>query len=159
MRVTGEYRSVVLPLILAAVVIATASCGMPKRMRSMFGGELSIPVTIVEKANENRPLAVEVIVAYDEKMADELLKMSARKWFEGRDQFLRDHPGTNSLKREWIPGQTVDSLKLSYGLGAKRVVVFADYLVPGEHRAIVDPPQRPVKLVLDKSELKLVELR
>jgi type VI secretion system protein len=156
---SAEYRSAVRTLILAIVLLATASCGMPNRVRSMFGGELSIPVTISPDANEDSPLAVELIVAYDEKIVEELLKMSARKWFEGRDQFLRDHEEKiDSWKREWTPGQEVAPLDISYGIGAKRLVLFADYLVPGDHRDTVDP-QRPFKLVLGKSELELQELR
>ena len=162
MRATAESRSAVRPLILAillvSVLVSTVSCGLPNRVRSMFGGELSIPVTIAAKANEDSPLAVDLIVAYDDKIVDELLKMSARKWFEGREQFLRDHEEKiDSFKREWTPGQAVEPLDLSYGIGAKKLVVFADYLVPGEHRDTRDP-QRPFKLVLGQSELRLEDL-
>jgi hypothetical protein len=37
-------------------------------------------------------------------------------------------------------------------------VVFADYLGPGDHRATRDP-QRPFRLVLEQSELRLEDLR
>jgi type VI secretion system protein len=141
------------------VLLAAASCGMPNRVRSMFGGQLPIQVTISPNANEDSALAVEMIVAYDEKVVDELLKMPARKWFDGREQFLRDHPEKiDTWKWEWTPGQTVAPLELSYGIGAKRVVLFADYLTPGEHRATIDP-QQPFRLVLGQSELELEAVR
>lgn len=154
-----DCRSAVRPLLLALLMIVAASCGLPNRVRSMFGGELPIQVTISPDANEDSPVAVELIVAYDEKIVDELLKMPARKWFDGREQFFRDHPEKiDSWKWEWIPGQEVPPIELSYGIGAKRVVLFADYLVPGDHRATVDP-QRPFRLILGQSELELEELR
>jgi type VI secretion system protein len=159
-RAILDSRSVVRPLILVLLLVATASCGLPNRVRSMFGGQIPpIPVTISKDANENSPLAVELIVAYDQKVLDELLKMPARKWFDGREQFLRDHPeAVETLKREWTPGQDVAPLEISYGVGARRVVIFADYLVPGDHRATIDPQQR-FKLVLGDDDLAVEALR
>lgn len=159
MRAKAESRSVFRLTILGILMIATASCGLPNRMRSMFGGDLPIQVIISPGANEDSALAVDLIVAYDEKIIDELLKISARKWFEGRAQFLRDHPEKiRHWTWEWTPGQEVEPLEVSYGIGAKQVVVFADYLVPGDHRATRDP-QRPFRLVLEQSELRLEDLR
>jgi type VI secretion system protein len=125
----------------------------------MFGGQLPLQVTILPDANENTPLAVELIVVYEEKIVDKLLEKTAREWFRGREQFLRDYADdVESWKREWIPGQEVEPLDLSYGVGAKRVVVFADYITPGEHRAAFDP-QRHFRLILGQSELVLEEVR
>src|SRR5687767_16029083 len=42
-------------------------------------------------ANENSPLAVELIVVYEDKIVDKLLEKKAREWFSGREQFLRDY--------------------------------------------------------------------
>lgn len=159
MRAKAESRSVFRLTILGILMVATVSCGLPNRMRSMFGGELPIEVIISPGANEDSALAVELIVAYDEKIVEELLKMPARKWFASREQFFRDHPEKiDHWKWEWAPGQEVAPLEVSYGIGAKRVVVFADYLVPGDHRATLDP-QQPFRLVLGQSELRLEELR
>ena len=159
MRSTGQSRSAVRLLICLLALLGAASCGLPNRVRSMFGGQLPIEVTISPDANEDSALAVELIVAYDQKVVDELLKMPARKWFDGREQFLRDHPEKiDSWKWEWTPGQAVAPLELSYGIGAKQVVLYADYLTPGEHRAAIDP-QKPFRLVLGQSELRLEVLR
>jgi type VI secretion system protein len=159
LRSNAESRSAVRSLILVILMIATASCGLPGRMRSMFGGELPMDVSISPVANEESALAVELIVVYDEKILGELLKMPARTWFQGREQFLRDHPEEiDSRKWEWVPGQEVQRISVPYRIGAKRVVLFADYLVPGDHRATRDP-QQPFLLVLGQSELKVEELR
>ncbi len=146
--------------VLLLLCLAAASCGLPNRARSMFGGQIPpIPVTISADANEDSPLAVELIVTYDDKVLDELLKMPARKWFEGREQFLRDHPEKiDSWKWEWTPGQPVADLEVAYGIGARRVVVFADYLLPGDHRATADPQQK-IRIVLGESELAVEVVR
>lgn len=149
-----SYRILLIPLLLLAT-----SCGLTNRVRSMFGGQLPIEVSIASDANENSPLAVELIVVYENKLIEKLLEKTARDWFVGREQFLRDyHEGVQVLKREWVPGQVVAPIELDYGVGAKKVIVFADYLTPGEHRAVIDP-QQPFRLILGQSELDVEELR
>ena len=151
-----------LPLqaLLIPIVLLASSCGLPNRVRSMFGGQLPVQVSIAPDANEDSPIAVELIVVYEGKLIDKILEKTARDWFAGREQFLRDYPdGIKSLgKYEWIPGQEVQPLELTYGVGAKRVILFADYLTPGEHRANIDP-QQPFRLILGQSEIELEELR
>ncbi len=147
------------PWILIPLVLLASACGLPNRVRSMFGGQLPFQVTISPDANEDSPLAVELIVVYEDKIVDKLLEKKAREWFAGRDQFLRDYADdVDSWKWEWIPGQEVRPIELTYGIGAKRVVLFADYLTPGDHRATIDP-QRPFRLVLGQSEIELEELQ
>ena len=75
--------------ILILLALLASSCGMPNRVRSMFGGQLPIPVSIAADANEDSPLAVELIVVYNDKLIDKLLEKKARDWFAGREQFLR----------------------------------------------------------------------
>jgi len=137
------------------VLFGAGSCGMPRRVRSMFGGQLPIQISVSPEANHNSPIAVEVVIAYDGKLLDELLKMPAGDWFRKRDQFLRDHPeGVDTWKWEWVPGQEVAPVELSYRVGAKGGVLFADYATPGEHRVKIDP-QQPVRLVLNTTDFTL----
>ena len=159
-RSSGLRSRLSLPLLVLLVLVpALAGCGLPNRARSMVGGQLPIQVTISPEANEDSPLAVELIVAYDQKIVDELLKMPARDWFVKREQFLRDHEDSiDTWMWEWTPGQEVAPLDLAYGIGAKKVVLFADYIVPGDHRAAIDP-QQPFRLVLGESELSVEDLR
>lgn len=146
-------------VLLIPIVLVASSCGLPNRVRSMFGGQLPIQVSIAPDANEDSPLAVELIVVYEDKLIDKLMEKTARDWFVGREQFLRDYDdGVDSWKWEWIPGQEVRPIEVTYGIGAKRVVLFADYLTPGEHRATIDP-QRPFRLILGQAEIELEEIR
>jgi type VI secretion system protein len=146
-------------VLLIPLVLFVSSCGLMNRTRSMFGGQLPIQVSIASDANENTPLAVDFVVVYEKKVLDKLLEKKARDWFAGRDQFLRDYPdGVKSWKWEWVPGQEIQPIEIAYGVGAKQVVLFADYLAPGEHRARIDP-QRPFRLILGPSELEVEELQ
>ena len=145
--------------VLIPVALLASSCGLPNRARSMFGGQLPIPVSIAPDANEDSPLAVDLLVVYDDKLIDKLLEKKARDWFAGREQFLRDHDDdVKAQKWEWIPGQEVEPIELVYGIGAKRLVLFADYVTPGDHRATIDPQQR-FRLVLGQSDIALEKLQ
>jgi type VI secretion system protein len=144
-------------VVLASALLFAAACGMPRRMRSMFGGELPIQVQIAPEVNHDSPVAVELVMAYDDKALDELLKMSKDVWFRNRGQLLRDYAGrVDTWRWEWVPGQQVSLVPISYRIGAKGAVLFADYLTPGEHRARIDP-HRPLRLVLGETDFALAE--
>lgn len=142
-------------LLSGLLLFSTISCGLPKRARSMFGGQLPMRISVSPDANRNSPIAVELVIVYNGKLLDELLKMPAGDWFRKREQFLRDYPdGVDSWRWEWIPGQEVAELELPVRVGAKAGVVFADYVTPGEHRLRIDPHQ-PVRLVLRTADFTL----
>ena len=142
-------------LFAAFLLFSTTSCGLPKRARSMFGGQLPMRISVSPDANRNSPIAVELVIVYNGKLLDELLKMPAGDWFRKREQFLRDYPdGVDSWRWEWIPGQEVAELELPVRVGAKAGVVFADYATPGEHRLRIDPHQ-PVRLTLRTADFTL----
>jgi type VI secretion system protein len=129
-------------LVLCFPVLGTVSCGLPARVRSMFGGQLPMTVSVSPEANRNSPVAVDLVIVYDGKLLDELLKTPAGEWFRKRDQFRRDHPdGVDVWKWEWVPGQEVGEMEISYRVGAKGGVLFADYQTPGDHRLRIDPHQ------------------
>jgi type VI secretion system protein len=128
-------------LLLALVVLwSLSACGLGVRTRSLFGGKLEVKVVIDEKANRNHPVAVNVVLAYDEKLVPTLLGFSAQDWFQKRQQLKRDFPdGLEYWEWEWVPGQAVPVQKLPLLAKAVGAVVYADYLSPGEHRARIDP--------------------
>lgn len=139
--------SVVLQLPLAA------GCSTRKKVRQMFGGMLPMQVSVAPDVNEDSPVAVDLVVVYNEKLVDTLLKMPSTEWFTKRDQFIKDHSKDIGLQSwEWVPGQPVDPVTINYRAGARKVVLFADYRTDGEHRAAVEP-QQPFRLVLGPQDL------
>jgi len=128
---------------------------MTQKVRSAFGGELPFDVTVAQDANEDSPIAVDLVFVYDKKLLDTLLKTPSSEWFAKRDQFVKDYGNALVVeKREWVPGQTFKDLKVAYRPGARRVVVFADYVTDGEHRVTRDP-QEPFLLVLGTRDISL----
>ena len=125
----------------------------------MFGGQLPFDVEIASDANEDSPVAVDLVFVYDKKLLETLLKTPATEWFAKRSQFLKDHGNALAVENwEWVPGQEVERISVSYRPGARRVVLFADYVTEGEHRATADP-QQPFKLVLGARDFSVEKLQ
>ena len=119
----------------------------------MFGGLLPVEIQVAPDVNEDSPVAVDLLVIYDQKLADSLLKLPSNEWFSKREQFVKDYPKELSLQSwEWVPGQSVDPVTIASHLGARQVILFADYRTDGEHRAAVEP-QQPFRLVLGANDL------
>ncbi len=129
----------------AALLLAVAGCG----------GIIPVPVPVFEVtafktkeiqiqvspwANEDNPVAVDVLIIYDEDMMDRLGELPARQWFRQRDQFRRDFPsGYEALEWELVPGQRVDPTPMPHNAAtAVGSFVFANYYTDGDHRARLD---------------------
>ena len=132
-------------LLCLLVALLLSGCLYIRHPGALFGGLLTMQVTTVPKMNKDMPVAVEVLVVYEEKVLEQLEKLSATQWFEGRAQFLRDNPpGTDTFETwrwEWVPAQNVPNQEMQYSLGALATIVYVSYQTPGDHRAKVAPRQ------------------
>ena len=52
--------------------------------------KLDVKVHVSPKANNNNPVAVDLVLVSDKKLLQELMKMSAHDWFEKRHQIELD---------------------------------------------------------------------
>jgi type VI secretion system protein len=120
---------------------------MGQKVRSAFGGQLPVEVKIADDANDDTPIAVDLVVVYEKTLVEDLLKMPATEWFKKKKQFMLDHQGAVEVKSwEWVPGQMVETITVEYRAGCKKVIVFADYNSEGDHRASISP-QQPSRVV------------
>lgn len=112
-------------------------------------------------ANQNTPLAVDVVFVRDAELLQQLQALPAAKWFATRNDWQQTYPdGLQVYRAELVPSQ---SLRLGAdALAAPRVtgvLIFADYLSPGDHRVRL-PEQSPGALVsLGISGFTLAPLR
>lgn len=151
-RWAPRVRNYVRVCALLAVLLLLVSCSAGRKVRSAFGGTLPIEVTVVPEANDDSPIAVDLLLVYDGRLVDELLKMPAAEWFAKKEQYVADHPAVVVQSWEWVPGQSVDPFKVQYRSGARNVVLFADYHNEGDHRAVVGAP-KPFRIVLGERDL------
>lgn len=103
---------------------------------------LLLRVHIAPRANQNRPLAVDLVAASDKRLGELLSKTPAAEWFAKRAQFERDYPRHGALEVqswEWVPGQVVDELEIPLMSSPKAIFLFARYANGGDHRARLEP--------------------
>jgi len=123
---------------LCASLLLTAC--VPKAIRP--ASKLVVKVDISEKANNNNPVALDLVLVQNKKLFKELMKISAAEWFEKRSQYRLDYPkeiGLSAGSWEWVPGQVVKLDPMSFKYKVAGGLVFANYQTPGTHRAVIDP--------------------
>ena len=132
-------------------LVVTACSGSPasqqpswlyRTTKAVTGGQIEVKVEIADNANRNSPIAVDLVVVYDEKLMEQLMGMTAGDWFAKRAQIRRDYldgAGYDSWGWEWIPGQRVPVQRLPLKAAAIGGVVFAKFITPGAHRSRINP--------------------
>ncbi len=91
-------------------------------------------------ANLNTAVALEIVLVQNEDLLKKASELTALKWFEQREDIRRTYPGGfESFQWELVPGQDIrlpgEKIK---DKRAFAVLVYANYLTPGEHRARID---------------------
>jgi type VI secretion system protein len=107
-------------------------------------------VFAVSDANLNSPIALDVVVLRDEASLTMVSTLAASKWFSSRSDLVKTFPQSLRYRSlEVAPGQTLRVAVSEFGPGrVTAVMVFADYLTPGEHRVRVDQLQGEILVQL-----------
>jgi hypothetical protein len=129
-------------LILILIALSIGACGIAAKTRAAIKGDVKMYVSIAAKVNSDNPLPVDVVWVYDEELLKELLKLSAKSWFEKKQQFKKDFPSKEAFEVwtwEWTPGQKVTVKKIPAKAKSKGGIIFANYKTDGDHRARIDP--------------------
>jgi len=100
-------------------------------------------------------VAVDLVLVSNNKLLKELMKMSAKEWFERKHQIQLDYPKETDLAAgswEWVPGQAVKLDRVPVRRAIIGGVVFANYLTDGAHRAVINP-RKDILLSLGEYDL------
>ena len=145
-NVRSFMQSLLLSAGVIAVVLLFAACPKVKITKKVPGtsgeSKLDVKVHVSPAANNNNPVAVDLVLVSDKKLLQELMKLSASEWFEKRHQFALDYPketGLGAGRWEWVPGQQVQLDRVRVKFETIGGVVFANYFNAGTHRAQIDP--------------------
>src|SRR6202521_3974987 len=104
--------------------------------------ELKIKVKVSSQANDDNPVAFDLVLVTDKELLKELMKISASDWFENRNQYRLDYPEETGLSAgswEWAPGQFVALERITVERAIVGGVIFANCFPPGAHRARISP--------------------
>jgi type VI secretion system protein len=146
-----------LVLIFACVVCAPVclTACFPKVIRTT--SKLTVKVDVSARANNNSPVALDLVLVKDKKLFKELMKISAAEWFEKRSQYRLDYPkeiGLSAGSWEWVPGQVVTIEPIPFKFKVAGGLVFANYLTPGAHRAVIDA-SKPLVITLGAEDISV----
>ena len=128
--------------ILILIIMSCGACGIAAKTRAAIKGDVKMYVDISPKVNTDNPLPVDVVWVYNEDLLNELLKLTSKSWFEKKEQYRRDFPSNSGFEVwswEWTPGQKVPMQEIPTRTNAKGGIIFAHYLIDGDHRARIDP--------------------
>ena len=148
----------------AALLLLTAcpKVQVPKKIPGTSGeSKLDLKVHVSPKANNNNPVAVDLVLVSNKKLLQELMKMSASEWFEKRNQVALDYPKETGLaagRWEWVPGQQVQVDRVTVKYEVVGGVIFANYFNAGPHRAPIDP-RKAILLTLGEDNLCVQSLK
>jgi type VI secretion system protein len=113
---------------------------------------------VAKNVNGNAPVAVHLVIVYDDGVLGEISKMTADQYFTAEPQLRKDHSSDiDFFTWEVVPGQEMDdediSLTQAYGKGG---FVFARYSTPDAHReAIAD--EEVITLHLDEKDFYITK--
>ena len=134
----GKFLLLPLTLLLSGALLS--SCGVGIGMRSLFGETLDMEIQVDEVANNEYPLAMEVVYVYDEGLFQSLQSMPASEWFKKRKQIANDFPGTSGFESwqwELIAGDS-KTVHIPLRAGTVGGFVFVNYFSEGDHRIRLD---------------------
>lgn len=139
-------------LFAVAAVLAVAACA---EKPSLLIDRLQ--VSAAPRANDDTPVAVDLVLVHEEALVEQLLALTATDWFGKREQMRRDHPeGLTLYSWEVVPDQIlVDEIVGERAAWAG--IIFTSYRTPGAHRLRLAPGgvTDPIRLRLEETSAVL----
>lgn len=112
-------------------------------------------------ANQNSPVALDIVFVADPAMLEKLSTLPASRWFAQRQDYVKTYPTAISVySLELVPGQS--RLLPAKELGSPRVagvLLFADYGTAGEHRLRLPPVPEGAQVLLGERSFTVTEYR
>ncbi|GAB1431187.1 hypothetical protein MASR2M18_20220 [Ignavibacteria bacterium] len=135
-------RKLIIAISLLTLAGTLSSCGFGTWVSALFGGKVTVNVSINPKVNQSSPIQTDILLIYDELLQKQLMTLTAKDWFEKREEIRANYPegeGYDVWQYEWAPGQNVAPLQLPMKVKAVGGIVFANYFTAGPHRIPIDP--------------------
>src|ERR1051325_12071938 len=86
----GNYLPRFLILACGVCALLWLSACVPKVIRP--ASKLVVRVEVSPQANNNNPVALDLVLVKSKKLLKELMKISASEWFQKRSQYRLDYP-------------------------------------------------------------------
>jgi type VI secretion system protein len=124
-------------------------------MAHVTSGKLSLQVVITPTANQNSPVAVDVLLIKDKAFFKSAQGMTAGEWFAKRASLQGQHrKALEVMSWEWVPGQSIDPISFVVPTDVQAAMLFANYASDGPHRALL-PTSGKVAISLDDEDFTI----
>jgi type VI secretion system protein len=141
---------------------ALTGCGVSKgalkrttRVAHVSSGKLAMQVAIAPAANQNSPVAVDVVLIKDKNFLKAASAMSAADWFAKKTQLQRQNPkAMDVMSWEWVPGQEIQPISFVVPVDTQAAMMFANYASSGPHSAPL-PTSGKVAVSLDDDDFTI----
>ena len=148
--------SLVTVVISGTFLTGCASIIRPVRKTAHLSGQLTLYVTVNPDANNDAPIAVDVVAVDDPKLLAEVSALTADVWFSKRRDIDKLHPGVLHVHSwEWVPGEQVPTAIVPATAVAAGVLLFAHYSTPGSHAAAL-PQSGEVRISFVAADFALI---
>lgn len=128
--------------------LAIAGCGPAKKAgnatkkivskAALRPSPLDLNITIDPVANENSPVALDLVLIKDKNFWKTAPAMTAKDWFAQRSDLQRRYRKKLEVHSwEWVPGQAIAPIIIKVPRRFSGAMVFANYPSPGTHSAPV----------------------
>lgn len=131
-----KANRIILHLILSVLLILTSGCSLWQSRVDIS----SVVIDVAQDANDNAPVAVDMVAISDAALIAQIQSLSAEQWFTAKPQLLRDAPNALHIwSLELVPGSHfVTENNPLKGTPAQAIVLFARYRSDGDHRLRLD---------------------
>lgn len=136
-----------------------AGCGMFGGPKAVKPDWRTLRVVTAPDANNNSPLAIDVVLITDRALVDGVSALTAAQYFAARDDMRRSQPDALVVQSlELVPGQSFEidpkPFRANKGWAA---LMFANYGTPGAHRFRLQLDSSGYLLSLNAQDALLVD--
>lgn len=135
-------------LLALSLSLAIAGCGPAKKASNVTKkvvskatlrpSPLDLNIVIDPVANENSPVALDLVLIKDKNLWKAAPAMTAKDWFAQRSDLQRRYRKKLEVHSwEWVPGQAIAPIIIKVPRRFSGAMVFANYPSPGTHSAPV----------------------
>ena len=123
-------------ILISILILLSSGCSLWQN-RVAFN---DVVIETAADANDNTPVAVDIVAIADNALLPTVQSLSATQWFNAKSQLLRDSPdGLHVWSLELVPdSRFVTKSSLCTALRQRQFCCFARYSSAGEHRLTLE---------------------
>ena len=121
-------------ILISILILLSSGCSLWQN-RVAFN---DVVIETAADANDNTPVAVDIVAIADNALLPTVQSLSATQWFNAKSQLLRDSPDGLHVWSLEPDSRFVTKSSPLHGVKAEAILLFARYSSAGEHRLTLE---------------------